>query len=307
MPKTFQILTILGSPHDRKSNTRALVEDFVEELTAAGLPLTHRVVSLGRHRVQPCRGCWSCARERPCPLSADDELETIKEALLDCDMLVLACPVYTNQVSAQMKALFDRLFTWCHVFPLLGKPALTACTTGNDGYREVGSFLEKMLATWGAYSFGTIYSGGAFTPGFFPRRASARARYRKLAGRVARTLLAGRTAPRNPMQQRMFRAMKRKFSVQYAVHCMVHGRPKGQPAPSWLMTRLLQWKMRKMGSPEALERLSRLCSFELRWWMDRGWLGLRSFRQLARTPVSPDFDARARLLTGHSPSERESV
>lgn len=31
--------------------------------------------------------------------------------MLECDMLIMASPVYTNQVSAQMKALFDRLFT----------------------------------------------------------------------------------------------------------------------------------------------------------------------------------------------------
>jgi multimeric flavodoxin WrbA len=29
--KTSKIVTILGSPHDGKSNTKALVEDFVED------------------------------------------------------------------------------------------------------------------------------------------------------------------------------------------------------------------------------------------------------------------------------------
>jgi hypothetical protein len=31
MTETFKVLTILGSPHHRKSNTRVLVEDFVDE------------------------------------------------------------------------------------------------------------------------------------------------------------------------------------------------------------------------------------------------------------------------------------
>ncbi len=296
MAKTFRILTVLGSPHDAKSNTRALVEDFVEELEAAGLPLTHQVISLAKLRVQPCRGCWACASERPCPLSRDDDIETIKAALLDCDMLILASPVYTNQVTAQMKALFDRLFTWCHVFPLLGKPALSACTTGNDGFRETGEFLEKMLATWGTNSFGTIHSGGAFTPGFFPRRAQARKKHRRLARKVARTLLEGRALPRNRVQHRMFRAMKRKFSAQYAIHCLLFGRPDGQPAPSWLMTRLIQRRLRQIGSPAMLERVAKICNFELHWWMARGWLAARSFRQLAGMPVPAGWDGRRRLL-----------
>ena len=60
--------------------------------------------------------------------------------MLKCEVLILACPVYENQVSAQMKALFDRLFVWCHIFPLLGKYSLSAVTTGNDGYQQTGEY-----------------------------------------------------------------------------------------------------------------------------------------------------------------------
>jgi len=114
---------------------------------------------------------------------------------------------------------------------------------------------------------------------------------------VARTLLAGGTAPYNRVQRRMFRAMKRKFSAQYAIHCLLNGRPEGQPAPSWLMTRFIQRRVEEIDATDSLARLSRLCSFELRWWMARGWLTARSFRQLSRTPVPEGFDVRQRLLT----------
>ena len=65
----FNVLTILGSPHDKKSNTRAFVEDFVEEMQHAGLDLEHDVIALGRKTVKPCIGCWSCTRSKPCPLA----------------------------------------------------------------------------------------------------------------------------------------------------------------------------------------------------------------------------------------------
>ncbi len=55
MANEFKILTILGSPHDGKSNTRALVEDFVEDVAAAGLAVDHQVISLGRKKVLPCK------------------------------------------------------------------------------------------------------------------------------------------------------------------------------------------------------------------------------------------------------------
>ena len=297
MTKTFQILTVLGSPHDRKSNTRALVEDFVAELADAGLPLEHRVISLGRKTVAPCKGCWSCTDDRPCPLSRRDDLEEIKAAMIDCDFLILASPVYTNQVSAQIKALFDRLFTWCHVFPLLGKPALSATTTGNEGQDEVGRFLEKMLGTWGARSFGTIESMGGFTPGFFPWRGVARERNRKLARRVARVLLSGRHLRPTRWQRRMFKVMRRKMHGVHNINTVRRGPVDGQPEPPRLRIRMLRLIFRKMGiTDEHRDKLAGFMAFELGWWRARGWLWARSFRQLAAMPIPDGFDARARLL-----------
>ena len=296
MTKRFQILTILGSPHNGRSNTRALVEGFVEDVAAAGLPVDHQVICLGKKRVLPCKGCWNCTRHKPCPL-AEDDLEEIKTAMLACDMLILACPVYTNQVTAQMKAFFDRLFTWCHVFPLLGKYSLSACTTGNDGYREVGQYLEKMLATYGTSSFGTIYSIGGFTPGFFPWKQRARAKYKKLAQGVAQTVLQDRLLPINAMQRRMYKVMKRKMTGAHTVNCMQNGPVEGQPAPNRIRVKLMQYFFKKVNLTEnQLSKLTRLAVFELDWWRARGWLHTCSFRQMAARPVPHGFNAEERLL-----------
>lgn len=297
MTKTFKVLTILGSPHDGKSNTRALVEDFIEEVAAAGLPLEHQVISLGRATVLPCKGCWRCTKQKSCPQSKRDDLEQIKAAMLECDLLVMASPVYTNQVSAQMKALFDRLFTWCHVFPLLGKYSLSACTTGNDGQGETGAFLEKMLATYGTSSFGTIYSLGAFTPGFFPRRQIARAKHTKLARKVAKTLLSGKQLPTSSIQRKMFRTMKRKVQGAHTIDWMRNGPIPGTPAPSRILIWLLRRRFEQVGlTEEQQDRLSGLISFELSWWRSRGWLSARSFDKLSQAPLPGGFDARQRLL-----------
>ena len=215
--RTFKILTILGSPHDAKSNTRGFVEDFVDEVAQAGLPLEHEIVSLGSKNVKPCIGCWGCTRGKCCPLG-DDDLAAIKQSMIECDMLILASPVYTNQVTAQMKAFCDRLFTWCHVYPLLGKYSLSAVTTGNDGHKETGEFLEKMLATYGTYSFGSILSLGGFTPGFFPWREESRKKYTKLAQKVAQTVLQGKMPPSRSIQNKIFRTMKNKMSGIHAVN-----------------------------------------------------------------------------------------
>jgi multimeric flavodoxin WrbA len=297
MMKPTKILTILGSPHDRKSNTRALVEDFVEDMAKAGLPLEHQIVSLGRKTVLPCRGCWNCTRNKPCPQSKKDDLEEIKAAMIGCDMLILACPVYTNQVTAQMKALFDRLFTWCHIFPLLGKYSLSACTTGNDGQKKVGNFLEKMLATYGTSSFGTIDGMLGFTPGFFPGRGMARAKHKRLAKKVAETILEEKKLPVNKMQREMFKVMRGKMTGTHMIHCLRYGNVPGQPKPPWLKSKIMNFRIKKLNLTEKqLDKLAGFLEFELGWWRSRGWLDVKSFKQLAERPVPKNFDARTRLL-----------
>ena len=296
MNRTFKVLTILGSPHDAKSNTRALVEDFVDEVAQAGLQLEHEVISLGRRNIRPCKGCWNCTKGKRCPLE-DDDVTEIKKAMIECDMLILASPVYTNQISAQMKALFDRLFTWCHIYPLLGKYSLSAVTTGNEGHKETGEFLEKMLATYGTYSFGTIHSILGFTPGFFPRREYSRNKYRKLAQKVAQTVLRGEMPSGKSIQRKIFRTMKRKMSGIHAVNSMVYGVPENQPHPAKLRVKIMQFFLKRMNVTEAqLEKWAGLLSFELAWWRDRGWLKATSLKQLANMPVLEGFNVKERLL-----------
>lgn len=57
MSKKFSVLTIFGSPHDRNSNTRAFIGDFLDDIEESGLPLDRDFVSLGTSTVRPCKGC----------------------------------------------------------------------------------------------------------------------------------------------------------------------------------------------------------------------------------------------------------
>lgn len=295
MKNVFKILTIIGTPHDAKSNTRALIEDFVEEVENAGLNLEHEVISLGRKKVEPCRGCWSCTYERPCPIK--DDLEEIKEKMIECDMLILGSPVYTNQVTAQMKAFLDRLFTWCHIYPLLGKYSLSALTTGNDGQKETGHFLEKMLATYGTFSFGTLQSMGGFTPGFFPWREQARNNNKAFAKKIANTILAGKLPKKRKIQKEIFKIMKNKMSGIHTVNCMGHGIPNGQPAPPKVKIKILNFFFKKMKlSEKDIRKWAGFLTFELAWWRDRNWLDSKSLKHLMSKPVPADFDIKSRLL-----------
>lgn len=295
METKFKIVTVLGSPHDGKSNTRALVDNFIKDIAQEGLGLEHEIIPLGRKKIEPCRGCWNCTYKKPCPIK--DDLREIKIKMIDCDMLVLASPVYTNQVTAQMKAFCDRLFTWCHIYPLLGKYSLSVVTTGNDGHKETAAFLEKMLATYGTWSFGSVMSIGAFTPGFFPWREQAIKKNKKLAKKVAQTIMLGKRPARRPIQKKIYKLMKHKMSGIHAINCMIHGVPEGQPSPPKARIKIMQFFFKKMNLTEKqLNKWASFLPFELGWWRDRHWLTSKSLMQLAKTPVPKDFDSKQRLL-----------
>jgi hypothetical protein len=154
-----------------------------------------------------------------------------------------------------------------------------------------------MLATYGTSSFGSIHSIGGFTPGFFPWKERSRAKYKKLAQRVARTVLMGNSLPTNAMQRRMYKVMKRKMSGAHAVNCMQNGLVDGQPAPNRLRVRLMRYFFKKVNlTEEQLSQLTRLAVFELDWWRARGWLHTCSFKELAARPIPHGFSAKTRLL-----------
>lgn len=295
MNKTISALTILGSPHDKQSNTKGFVEDFIADLNQRGAAIENRTISLGRINLNPCKGCWNCTKEKPCPLN--DDLKKIKEAIIDCDMLILASPVYTNQVSAQMKMLFDRLFTWVHVFPLLGKYGMTAVTTGNDGLKETGSYLEKIMATLGISSFGTISAQGAFSPGFFPRRASERKKNQKMADKVAGILQSGKLPAPTSWNRKMFSVMKKKLTGINLVHYLDNSQAPNSPTPAKALLKMMEKGMAKNGvEMKDVKKLAGFMNFEYNWWLGRSWYGAKSFNQLAKIPLPETFDLKGRLI-----------
>ena len=200
-------------------------------------------------------------------------------------------------MTAQMKAFFDRLFTWCHIFPLLGKYSLSVVTTGNDGIEETGEFLEKMLATYGTHSFGTISSMGGLNPGFFPWREKSREKYKNFAGIVAKTILDKKKPKSKAMQRKMFKTMHNKMSGIHAINCLVHGVPEGQPRPHWVRIKIMKFFINKFKlTPEQLKKWSEILSFELSWWRDAGWLKATSMKKLSKIQLPQNFKSKDRLL-----------
>lgn len=102
-----KIVVLIGSTR-KNGNTDLLARAFID---GARIHNEVEVISVADYEVNPCIGCNSCfARENHRCFQKDD-MELIYEKLLYADMIVAASPVYFYGVSAQLKAIVDRLHT----------------------------------------------------------------------------------------------------------------------------------------------------------------------------------------------------
>jgi multimeric flavodoxin WrbA len=97
-----KVVAVIGSPR-RHGNTAALVDAALEELERSGCECT-RIV-LADKRIEFCSGHVFCG-ELACP--HDDDMAGILDQVYAADGLLLATPIYYENVSGQMKTFMDR-------------------------------------------------------------------------------------------------------------------------------------------------------------------------------------------------------
>lgn len=99
----MKIVILFASPN-KNGSTSILTESFKSGALESGH--TVEVIDVCRANVHPCLGCVKCGYEGPCV--QNDDVEMIRQKLLECDMVVFATPLYYYAMTAQLKAVVDR-------------------------------------------------------------------------------------------------------------------------------------------------------------------------------------------------------
>ena len=102
-----RIIVLVGSVR-KGGNTDLLAQAFAE---SAGKHHEVELLSVADYDVHPCVGCNSCYTSEGHRCFQDDDMQRIYEKLKQADVLVIASPVYFYGISAQLKAVIDRLHT----------------------------------------------------------------------------------------------------------------------------------------------------------------------------------------------------
>jgi multimeric flavodoxin WrbA len=180
----MKILVLVGS-YRKNGNTAqiaGLIRDNLYHIAAsAGEKLEIETVYLGHQQIGLCRGCRVCfdQGEEKCPLK--DDLLLIKSKMKLADGLLIASPVYVDDVSGTVKNWIDRLAHVCHRPEFAGKSAYLMVTVGSTPKGNALKTLRTALSTWGYH----IVGQSGFKTGALMKPAEINARFQKQTEAIA--------------------------------------------------------------------------------------------------------------------------
>jgi multimeric flavodoxin WrbA len=183
----MKILALMSSGR-KKGNTARIVQMIRDHLhtvtTRHNEPLDFETLYLAHMDLRSCRGCRTCfdRGEEKCPLK--DDVPAIKAKVDAADGIILASPVYVNDVNGVAKTLIDRLAYVCHRPAFAGKCAYLIATVADSPTSHTLRTMDIALRTWGFHIVGQAgYKMGALMP-----QDEVERRYQGETTKVAETL-----------------------------------------------------------------------------------------------------------------------
>ncbi len=116
----LKILGISGSP--RKGNTETALQVALEAAKeiSSKVGVETELLALSNLKINPCEGCYSCYGfnkgadwEHVCYVHKDDAAVVFKK-MVEADGIIIGSPSYALDISAKLKALFERGAPFCH-------------------------------------------------------------------------------------------------------------------------------------------------------------------------------------------------
>jgi multimeric flavodoxin WrbA len=159
----MKIIGINGSPRGQESMTGRLVAAVLRGAEGAGAET--EFVDAAALRIRPCSACTLCYQTGECP--KQDDFAALYEKMLDADGIVFGSPNYIDNVTAQMKVVFDRMADTVHCQLFAGKYGCAVATAGGAGADEIAAYLNHVLQVFGADTVGAAAAVMAAGPEAF--------------------------------------------------------------------------------------------------------------------------------------------
>ena len=146
----MRILGLNASPRGSKSQTLRLVQAVLEGAKSAGAEV--ELVDVCELEIKYCNACQVCFQKGLCVHK--DDFQGLYDKILAADGIVWGSPNYFHSVTAQMKALIDRMADAIHC-QLLTKKYCCSVATGGNNYDQVTEYLSALMMNFGSFVTGS--------------------------------------------------------------------------------------------------------------------------------------------------------
>lgn len=153
----MNILVLNGSPRP-KGNTSALVNAFAEEAQKYGHNVTVR--QIGNKDIRGCRNCDACRRTLNGECIQKDDMQEILPLMRECEMLVIASPIYYYSLTGQTHCAIERMYSF-EKLPKIKKAALFLTAAVGGFTAAIQTYDDAIIKNMNAQDMGIIKAVGS--------------------------------------------------------------------------------------------------------------------------------------------------
>ena len=156
-----KIVILNGSPR-KTGNTTALTAEFTKGAEEAGNTVTE--FFLDSMNIHGCKGCFGGHSSRQCPCVQKDDMDQIYPVVRDCDVVVLATPLYYWNMSGQIRTAIDRLFALeegdGNLLRGHGRASVLLMAAEGHGFEDVVLYYDHLMEHLKWKNLGHVLAGG---------------------------------------------------------------------------------------------------------------------------------------------------
>ena len=161
-----KIVILNGSPR-KLGNTSVLVKAFTEGAESVGNTVTEFL--LDRMDIHGCKGCFGGQSSKECPCVQKDDMAQIYPAVKECDVVVLASPLYYWTMSGQLRTALDRLFALeeggGNLLRGNGKSSALLMAAEGHGFDDAVLYYDHLMEHLQWKNLGSVLAGGNMAVG----------------------------------------------------------------------------------------------------------------------------------------------
>ena len=119
---------------------------------------------LDKMNISGCKGCFGGHSSRECPCVQRDDMSQIYPAVKECDVVVLATPLYYWNMSGQIRTAVDRLFALeegdGNLLRGHGRASALLMAAEGNGFEDVLIYYNNLMKHLQWKNLGHVLAGG---------------------------------------------------------------------------------------------------------------------------------------------------